>query len=226
MARTPRTFAGRSHTEAKAGQNIGQSKPCEDVTEKTKQTNQQEDISELSLTRSPRRFVGVVWLLRWCSARFRGWWLSDRRTWRNGVLSLERRRCNETNKYHPAQQSPHENDWLSGNENPHTRTSADEEPLTIAVHAYTCTSRPSQLALPLSFLSRASHQPTLFTDDIAKPSISEPMSPRPLAWKSIKLHPSQRWELGLGCENAIHQEPQNAFIFPSPHQKWVCRYCL
>jgi hypothetical protein len=63
MARTPRTFAGGSHTEAKAGENIGQSKPCEDVTEKAKQTNQQEYISELSLTRSPIRFLGVLTLL-------------------------------------------------------------------------------------------------------------------------------------------------------------------
>jgi hypothetical protein len=60
MARTPRTFARRSHSEAKAGENIGQSKPREDVTEKAKQTNQQEDISELSLTGSPSRFLGVL----------------------------------------------------------------------------------------------------------------------------------------------------------------------
>jgi len=64
MARTPRTFSRRSHAEAKAGENIGQSKPCEDVTEKAKQTNQPEDISELSLTRSPSRFLGVLRLLR------------------------------------------------------------------------------------------------------------------------------------------------------------------
>jgi hypothetical protein len=75
--------------------------------------------------------VGVLWLLRWCSARFRGWRLSDRRAWREGVLSLKHRRCNETKKYHPAQQSPHENDWLPGNENPHGRTSGDEEWLTV-----------------------------------------------------------------------------------------------
>ena len=43
MARTPRTFSRRSHAEAKAGENIGQGKPREDVTEKAKQTNQQED---------------------------------------------------------------------------------------------------------------------------------------------------------------------------------------
>ena len=47
MARTPRTFSRRSHTEAKAGENIGQGKPREDVTEKAKQTNQQEEISEV-----------------------------------------------------------------------------------------------------------------------------------------------------------------------------------
>jgi hypothetical protein len=33
------------------------------VTEKAKQTNQQEDIPELSLTRSPSRFLGVLRLL-------------------------------------------------------------------------------------------------------------------------------------------------------------------
>jgi hypothetical protein len=76
--------------------------------------------------------MGVLWLLRWCSARFRGWRLSDRRTWREGVLSFKHRRCNETKEYHRAQQSPHENDWLPGNENLHGRTSGDEERLTIA----------------------------------------------------------------------------------------------
>jgi hypothetical protein len=34
------------------------------LTEKPKQTNHQEDISELSLTRSPIRFLGVLRLLR------------------------------------------------------------------------------------------------------------------------------------------------------------------
>src|ERR1700685_4272087 len=85
-----------------------------------------------SLTRSSRRIVGVLWLLRSCSARFRGCRLSDHRTWREGVLSLKHRRCNETKKYHATQQSPHENDWLPGNENPHGRTSRDEERLIIA----------------------------------------------------------------------------------------------
>jgi hypothetical protein len=47
---------------------------------------------------------------------------------------LKHRRRNESNKYHPAQQSPHENDWLPGNENPHGRTSGDEERLTINVY--------------------------------------------------------------------------------------------
>ena len=42
MARTPRTFSRRGHAEAKAGENIGQGKPREDVTEKAKQTNQRE----------------------------------------------------------------------------------------------------------------------------------------------------------------------------------------
>lgn len=73
MARTPRTFSRRSHAEAKAGENIGQSEPREDVTEKAKQTNQQEDISELSVTRSPSRFLGVFRLLpRLRGSRFHG----------------------------------------------------------------------------------------------------------------------------------------------------------
>jgi hypothetical protein len=45
MARTPRTFSRGGHTEAKAGENIGQGKPREDVTEKAKQTDQQKQIS-------------------------------------------------------------------------------------------------------------------------------------------------------------------------------------
>ncbi len=63
MAWTPRTLSRRGHAEAKAGENIGRNKPREDVTEKAKQTNQPEDISELSLTRSPSRFLGVLRLL-------------------------------------------------------------------------------------------------------------------------------------------------------------------
>src|SRR5207245_2587030 len=92
-----------------------------DVAEKARQTDQQKQISGVSLTRSSRRFVGVLWLLRWCSARFRGCRLSDRRTWREGVFSSKDRRRSETKKYHPAQQSPHENDWPPGNENVHGR---------------------------------------------------------------------------------------------------------
>ena len=132
MARTPRTFSRGSHPEAKAGENIGQGKPREDVTEKAKETNQQEEISEVSLTRSLSRLVGVLRLLpRLRRTRFRGCGLRDSRTWREGVLSLKHRRRNETKEYHPAQQSPHENDWLPGNENLHGRTSGDEERLTI-----------------------------------------------------------------------------------------------
>ena len=88
MTRAPRTFSRGGHPEAKSGETIRQSKPCEDATERTKLTNKQEDISELSLIRSSGRFVGVLWLLRWCSARFRGWLLSDRPAWREGVFSL------------------------------------------------------------------------------------------------------------------------------------------
>ena len=108
MARTPRTFSRRGHAEAKAGENIGQGIPREDVTEKTKQTNQQKEISEVSLTRSPSGLAGVLGFLpRLRRTRFRGCGLRDGRTWREGVLSLKHRRRNETNKYHPAQQSPH-----------------------------------------------------------------------------------------------------------------------
>ena len=48
MARASRTFSCRGHAEAKAGENIGQGKPREDVTEKAKQTNQQEQIRGLT----------------------------------------------------------------------------------------------------------------------------------------------------------------------------------
>jgi len=47
MARTPRTFTLRGRAEAKAGKNIGQDKPRKDLTEKSKQTDQQAEISEL-----------------------------------------------------------------------------------------------------------------------------------------------------------------------------------
>jgi hypothetical protein len=128
MARTPRTFSRRGHPEAKAGENIGQGKPGKDVTEKAKKTNQQEEIFEVSLTRSSSRLVGAPRLSpRLRRPRFRGCGMRDGRTWREGVLSLKHRRCNETKEYHRAQQSPHENDWLPGNENVHARTSGDEE---------------------------------------------------------------------------------------------------
>ena len=108
MAGTSRTFSGRSHTETKAGENIGQGKPRKDVTEKAKGTNQKEEIFEVSLTRSPSRLLGVLRLLpRLRRTRFRGCGLRDGRTWREGVFALKHRRRNETNKYHPAQQSPH-----------------------------------------------------------------------------------------------------------------------
>jgi hypothetical protein len=104
------------------------------MIEKAKQTNQLEDICELSLTRSPSRFLRALRLLpRLRNTRFQRGRLCDGRTWGEGVVSLKRRRRNESNKYHPAQQSPHENDRLPGNENPHGRTSGDEEQLTITV---------------------------------------------------------------------------------------------
>jgi hypothetical protein len=102
------------------------------VTEKAMQRIQREAISEFSLTRSPsRRFVGLLRLPRLRTTRFHGGGLRDGRTWREGVLSLQHRRCNKTNQYHRTQQSPHENDWLPGNENQHGRTSGDEERLTV-----------------------------------------------------------------------------------------------
>jgi hypothetical protein len=91
------------------------------VTEEAMQRIQREAISEVSLTRSPSRFAGVLRLPRLRTSRFHGRGLPDDRTWREGVLSLKHRRCNETNQYHPTQQSPHENDWLPGNENVHRR---------------------------------------------------------------------------------------------------------
>ena len=54
-----------------------------------------------------------------------------RRTRREGILSFTQGRRNETKKDHRTQQSPYENDWLPRNENPHGRTSGDEERLTI-----------------------------------------------------------------------------------------------
>ena len=75
--------------------------------------------------------MGVLRLPRLRTIRFHGGGLPDDRTWREGILSLKHRRCNETNQYHPTQQSPHENDRLPGNENVHGRTSRDEERLTI-----------------------------------------------------------------------------------------------
>ena len=133
MARTPRTFSRRSHAEAKAGENTGQGKPRKDVTEKAKETNQQEEIFEVSLTRSPSRFMGLLGLLLppLHNTRFHRGGLRDGRTWREGVLSFKYRRCNETKEYHRAQQSPHENDWLPGNQNVHGRTSGDEKRLAI-----------------------------------------------------------------------------------------------
>jgi hypothetical protein len=127
MAQPSRTISGRGHPEAKAGENIGQGKPRGDVIEKKGKQISKKNY-EVSLTRSPSSLVGVLRLLpRLCRTRFRACGLRDGSTWREGVLSLKHRRCNETNKYHRAQQSPHENDWLPGNENLHGKPSGDEE---------------------------------------------------------------------------------------------------
>ena len=101
MAGTPRPFSRRGRAEAKAGENIGQGKPREDVIEKAKQTDQQKQISEVSLTRSSSHFVRVLRLPRLRNTGFQGGGLRDRGTGREGVLSFKQRRCNETNQYHP-----------------------------------------------------------------------------------------------------------------------------
>jgi hypothetical protein len=119
VIRTQRTFSRRSHAEAKAGENVGQGKPRENVIENAKQTDQQKQIPEVSLTRSPNRSVGVLRLPRLRNTCFYEGGLRDRGTWCEGVLSFKQRRYNKTNQYHPTQQSPHENDWLPGNEDQH-----------------------------------------------------------------------------------------------------------
>jgi hypothetical protein len=164
MAGTPRTFSRRGRAEAKAGKNIGQGKPRKDVTEKAMQRIQREAISEVSLTRSPSRFVGVFRLPRLRTTRFHGGGLPDDRTWREGVLSFKHRTCNETNQYHPTQQSPHENDRLPGNENVHGRTSWDEERLTIYRYCTAKTTRASTRKVPPHSDERAVFLlPALFT---------------------------------------------------------------
>ena len=121
MARTPRTLSGGGHAEAESGENIGQGKPREDLIKTANPANQQEQISEVLLTRCPSRFVGGRSLLlsRVCSTCVRGWRLRDNCTWCERVLSLKHRRRNEPEEYHRAQQSPHNNDGLPGNENLH-----------------------------------------------------------------------------------------------------------
>ena len=93
--------------------------------------------------------MGVFRLLsRLRNTRFRDGGLHDGCTWREGVLSLKHRRCNETNQYHPTQQSPHENDRLPGNENVHGRTFPDEERLTITAIILRKTPDFSRTSLP------------------------------------------------------------------------------
>ena len=75
----------------------------------------------LSLTRSSSRFVGLLRLPRLRNTPSYGHALRDGRPGREGILSLKHRRCKETKQYHPTQQSPHENDWLPGNEDVHRR---------------------------------------------------------------------------------------------------------
>jgi len=102
------------------------------VIKKASQTNQQEQIFGVLLIRSPSRLRVLSLLLPPLrSTCLHGSRLSDNCTWREGVLSLKHRRCNETKKYHRAQQPPHDNDRLPGNENLHGRTSGDEGRVTI-----------------------------------------------------------------------------------------------
>jgi hypothetical protein len=58
MSAVSRPFSRRGRAEAKAGENIGQAKPRQDVIEKTKQTDQQKEISEVSLTRKSEPLFG------------------------------------------------------------------------------------------------------------------------------------------------------------------------
>ena len=131
-----------SRLVARSGAGYGQGKPREDVNEKAKQTNQQEEISQASLTRSSSPLVGVLRSSPLRNTSFHGGGLRDRGTGREGVLSLKQRRRNETNQYHPTQQSPHENNWLPGNKNQHGRTSGDEVRLAIYRH---CTAKNPKL---------------------------------------------------------------------------------
>ena len=117
----PEHFGEPRLRTAQAGENV-----------KARQTNQQQDISEFSVSRSLSSFVGVLGLRRLHNTRLHSGGLRDGHTRREWVLSFKQRRCNEANQYHSTQQSPHENDWLPGNENVHGRTSGDEERLTIA----------------------------------------------------------------------------------------------
>ena len=147
--------------------------------------------------------MGVLWLLCWCSARFRGWRLSDRRTWSKGVLSLKHRRCNETKKYHPAQQSPHENDWLPGNENSHGRTSEDEQRLTIAVIILRKINRVFTNILPAFLLSgcpvnRVALEVSIDSNDASR--ISAPL--RTKLAQSNKVEPRAKIaNVNVGTEN-------------------------
>lgn len=98
------------------------------MAEWDEQTSQQQQIVAVLLTRSPSHLVGLLRSLsRLRGGCFRRYGLRDGRTWSKGVLSLKHRRRNETKEYHRAHQSPHKNDWLPRNENPHGRTSGDEE---------------------------------------------------------------------------------------------------
>ena len=63
MARTPRTFSRRGHAQAKAGENIGQDIPREDMTEKAKQTDQQKQISEVLTDSEFEPLCGSAWVV-------------------------------------------------------------------------------------------------------------------------------------------------------------------
>jgi hypothetical protein len=128
------------------------------------------------------------------NTRFRGGGLRDGRTGREGVLSLEQRRCDETNQDHPTQQSPHENDWLPGNENPHGRTSGDEERL--AIIAIILRHLPVNIAL----LQRLSELGDPAPDHDAMHSVRDSYSPDSRFFQDAFVATSKRTISLLFCE--------------------------
>src|ERR1017187_7461097 len=110
MARTAKDVLPRRESLSKNWRKYWARKNSRGDSEKAKQARRQTDVPKMLLIRSPHRLVGAFQLLpRLSRTRFRSCGLRDGRTRREWVLSLKHRRRNETKKYHPAQQSPHEN---------------------------------------------------------------------------------------------------------------------